>query len=68
MQPNTSVERSSLEKFISYSLAALAFFVLGYTAIRIFLNQLPIQEGVDTANPEIIIPHASTLWADFGSN
>ncbi len=67
-RPNTSVPRSSLEKIISYSLATLAFFVLGYTAVRIGMTAFSTPQNEDLANTEIIIPHQGVLWADFGEN
>ncbi|PSN19188.1 hypothetical protein C7271_08600 [filamentous cyanobacterium CCP5] len=54
---------STSDRVISASLAAIAMFVVGYTATRAYLNQ-----PIDQANqaPATVIPHQAALWSPLG--
>lgn len=57
-----STQTSSLDKALTASLAAIAMFIAGYTAVRVSLAQ-PASTAAD-ANLTVT-PHEAELWADF---
>lgn len=58
----SSSQASSLDKTLMASLAALAMFVAGYTAVRMSLAQ-PAAADTDVTNT--VIPHQAELWSDL---
>ena len=56
-----STQASSLDRTLAASLAAFSMFVVGYTAVRVFLAQ-------PTANASItaVTPHQAEMWSGLG--
>jgi len=63
MNIQTSTQTSSVNQVLGLSFAALAMFIVGYTATRVYLNQ-PTNT---TGNESTVIPHQATLWSELGS-
>ena len=53
-----STQVSNLDKTLAASLAAFSMFVVGYTAIRVYLAQPAANAPVTT-----VTPHQSSLWS-----
>ena len=56
-----STQVSSLDRTLAATLAAFSMFVVGYTAVRVYLAQ-PAADTAITA----VIPHQATLWSELG--
>ena len=65
MQLNNSTQTSTLDQVLGFSLAALSMFVVGYTATRVFLLQVPIQSN-ENLTESVVIPHQASLWSELG--
>jgi hypothetical protein len=63
MNIQISTQTSSVNQVLGISFAALAMFIVGYTATRVYLNQ-PTNI---TTNESIVIPHQASLWSELGS-
>jgi len=63
MNIQTSTHASSVNQVLGISFAALAMFIVGYTATRVYLNQ-PTDT---TTNESMVIPHQASLWSELGS-
>lgn len=62
MNPETrtmSTQVSSLDRTLAASLAAFSMFVVGYTAVRVYLAQ-------PSANAPVaaVMPHQASMWSD----
>ena len=56
-----STQVSSLDRTLAATLAAFSMFVVGYTAVRVYLAQ-PAADTAITA----VSPHQATLWSELG--
>ncbi|MEM7794189.1 MAG: hypothetical protein AAF579_07005 [Cyanobacteria bacterium P01_C01_bin.118] len=62
MNPETrtmSTQVSSLDRTLAASLAAFSMFVVGYTAVRVYLAQPSTNAPVAT-----VTPHQASMWSD----
>ena len=56
-----STQVSSLDRRLAAALAAFSMFVVGYTAVRVYLAQ-----PATTADVTNVTPHQATLWSELG--
>ena len=56
-----STQASSLDRTLAASLAAFSMFVVGYTAVRVFLAQPSTNTAVT-----VVTPHQAELWSGLG--
>ncbi|MBX2865321.1 MAG: hypothetical protein KTR27_17360 [Leptolyngbyaceae cyanobacterium MAG.088] len=56
-----STQVSNLDRTLAASLAAFSMFVVGYTAVRVYLAQPATDATVTT-----VTPHQATLWSGLG--
>ena len=63
MDFQNSVQASSSDRLLAATFAALAMFVVGYTATRVYLNQPADQTS---QAPSSVIPHQAELWSALG--
>ncbi|MEM7062972.1 MAG: hypothetical protein AAF572_07405 [Cyanobacteria bacterium P01_B01_bin.77] len=56
-----STQVSSLDRTLAASLAAFSMFVVGYTAVRVYLAQPAADAAVTT-----VTPHQAELWSGLG--
>ena len=54
-----STQVSNLDRTLAASLAAFSMFVVGYTAVRVFLAQPAANAPVTT-----VTPHPAAMWSD----
>lgn len=59
----SSVQSSTSDRVISAALAAIAMFVVGYTATRAYLDQ-PASQSAQA--PADVVPHQATMWSALG--
>ncbi len=63
MSIHNSTQTSTLDQVLGISLAAVAMFVFGYTASRVFLIQATTQ---NTIAESTITPHQASMWSALG--
>ncbi|MEA5463716.1 hypothetical protein [Leptothoe sp. PORK10 BA2] len=56
-----SSQVSNLDRTLAATLAAFSMFVVGYTAVRVYLAQPAANTPVPT-----VIPHQAELWSELG--
>lgn len=56
-----STQVSNLDRTLAAALAAFSMFVVGYTAVRVYLAQPAANNTVTT-----VAPHQATLWSALG--
>ena len=56
-----STQVSNLDRTLAATLAAFSMFVVGYTAVRVYLAQPAVDSAVTTVSP-----HQATLWSELG--
>ena len=63
MELRNTNQISSLDRVFAAFLAAFSMFIVGYTAIRVYLNQ---PSANNNAVKENVIPHEASLWSTLG--